>query len=198
LLVDTSTSARKTADADIKFLLSEIGRTSRTKQIEMSRLRTITLLVVGTAIGCSRARNENTMLNPQQERATNGLRQAYAAFNRGNIDTAVRLLDPQVEWTEPAEFPGGGTYHGVEEAKRYLIQSRASATQVISEPERFIFAGDRIVVFVHARVLPKDSSTWQEIRLADVYTLEDGRVKQMRAFTKRADALRWVGIEEKE
>ena len=46
----------------------------------------------------------------QQEQAIGGLRTAYAAFNRGDIAAAVELFDPQIEWTEPAEFPGGGTY----------------------------------------------------------------------------------------
>lgn len=66
-----------------------------------------------------------------------------------------------------------------------------------SEPEQFIAAGDRILVFVHARRLPKDSDTWRERDLADVYTFRDGRVMSMRAFGNREDALRWVGIEER-
>jgi uncharacterized protein len=137
------------------------------------------------------------VLDPQQtEKAIAGLRAAYAAFNRGDIDAAVQLLDPNVEWTEPTEFPQGGAYHGVDGAKRYLTQSRAGAAEVISEPERFIPSGDRIVVFVQARVLPKGSTTWQEIRLADVYTFHDGRVTQMHAFANRLDALRWAGVEE--
>jgi ketosteroid isomerase-like protein len=118
--------------------------------------------------GCHQARKESRALDPRQtESAISGLRAAYAAFNRGDIDAAVQLFDPNVEWVEPAEFPGGGSYHGVEGAKRYLTQSRAGAAEVNSEPERFIPSGDRIVVFVYARVLSKGSSTWQEIRLAD-------------------------------
>ena len=132
--------------------------------------------------------------NDQIEAATSELRQAYAAFNRGDIDAAVGILDPGVEWIEPPEFPGGGTYHGVEGAKRYLAQSRAGAAQVISEPEQFVAAGNRIVVLVHARVLPKGSNTWQDVRLADVYTFQNGRATNMRAFANRDDALRWVGI----
>ena len=50
-------------------------------------------------------------------------------------------LIPQIEWTEPAEFPGGGAYHGRDEAKRYLAQSRAAWAEVISTPERFITSG---------------------------------------------------------
>jgi ketosteroid isomerase-like protein len=80
---------------------------------------------------------------------------AYAAFNRGDMTAAVEPLDAQIEWTEPAEFPRGGTYHGRDGVKQYLTQSRAAWAEVNSEPERFIIAGDRIVVFVHARVRPK-------------------------------------------
>jgi hypothetical protein len=131
----------------------------------------------------------------ETEAAIAELRAAYAAFNRDDIDAAVRFLDPQIEWVELAKFPGGGTYRGVESVKRYLRQSRAGAAQVISTPERFISAGDRIVVFVHARVLPKNSDTWQDVRLADVYTIQGGRATKMHAFANRDDALRWVGID---
>lgn len=122
------------------------------------------------------------------------LRAAYDAFNRGDIEAAVKPLSPEIEWTEPAEFPGGGTYHGVQGAMQYLKQSRAGAAEVISEPERFIVAGDRIVVFVYARVLPKGGGAWQEVRLADVYTFRDGKAVQMRAFSDRQEALRWAGV----
>ena len=86
---------------------------------------------------------------------------------------AVEPLDAQIEWSEPVEFPGGGTYQGREGAKQYLSQSRAAWAEVISEPEQFIPAGNRIVVFVHARVRRKNSSEWQEVRLADVYTFHE-------------------------
>ena len=125
------------------------------------------------------------------------LRQAYAAFNRGDIDGAVKDLSPDIEWTEPAEFPGGGAYHGREEVKHYLAQSRAGAAELTSEPERFLTSGNRVVVFVHARVRAKDSQEWREIRLADVYTVDQGKIVQMRAFADREEALRWAGVSDK-
>ena len=124
------------------------------------------------------------------------LRNAYAAFNRNDIADTVEALDPQIEWTEPAEFPGGGTYHGHEGVKRYLSQSRAAWAEVSSEPERFIVGGDKIIVFVHARVRPKDSTDWRETRLADVFTFRNGKAIQMRAFADRRQALEWAGIKE--
>ncbi|HEV2182809.1 MAG TPA: nuclear transport factor 2 family protein [Candidatus Acidoferrales bacterium] len=124
---------------------------------------------------------------------TEALREAYAAFNRNDIPATVRALDPQIEWTEPAEFPGGGTYHGREGVKAYLSQSRAAWAEIDSEPERFIVAGDKIIVFVHVRARPKNGAEWHEARIADVYTFRDGKAIQMRAFADRRQALEWAG-----
>jgi ketosteroid isomerase-like protein len=131
-----------------------------------------------------------------REQSIDTLRATYAAFNRGDIEPAVQGLDSRVEWTEPLEFPGGGTCYGVAGVKAYLTQSRNAWADVRSEPERFIPVGDRIVVFVHARVRPEGSDAWQEVRLADVYTFRNGTVVHMEAFAHREDALRAVGIEE--
>ncbi|MGA8620435.1 MAG: nuclear transport factor 2 family protein [Candidatus Sulfotelmatobacter sp.] len=130
---------------------------------------------------------------PEATLAITTLRDAYSAFNRGNIDAAVEKLDAHIEWIEPVEFPGGGVYHGRDGVKQYLTQSRAAWAEVSSEPERFIAAGQRIVVFVHARVRAKGSNEWQDVRLADVYTVRGGKIVEMRAFADRQEALRWVG-----
>jgi uncharacterized protein len=160
-------------------------------------LITITMAAVLTASACTRPREEVSVLSPTEAtQAITNLRVAYAAFNRGDIEAAVQSFDAQIEWTEPAEFPGGGAYHGREAVKRYLTQSRAAWAEGSSEPERFITSGNRIVVFVHARFRPKDSQQWQDVRLADVYTISNCNAIQMRAFADRQEALRWAGVEE--
>jgi ketosteroid isomerase-like protein len=133
--------------------------------------------------------------SPQVEQTISALRGAYSAFNRGDIDATVEPLDPQIEWSEPTEFPGGGTYHGREGVKQYLMQSRAAWAEIISEPEQFIPAGNRMVVFVHARLRAKGRSDWQDVRLADVYLFRDGKAIQMKAFADRQEALGWARAE---
>jgi uncharacterized protein len=163
----------------------------------MLRVATLTCIAALFFSGCSGSRKEMKMGNsPDLTQAIAALRSAYVAFNRGDMDAAVESLDPRIEWIEPTEFPGGGTYHGREQAKRYLTQSRAAWAEVVSEPERFITTGNRIVVFVHARVRPKDGTQWQDVRLADVYTIREGKAIQMRAFADRHEALRWAGAED--
>jgi uncharacterized protein len=163
----------------------------------MSRSMLIVILAAGLCLpGCNRARKEARLDNaPQLNQMISALRGAYAAFNRGDIEAALEPLDAQIEWSEPAEFPEGGTYHGHDGVRHYLTHSREAWAEGRSEPEEFIPAGDRIVVFVHARVRAKGSSEWQDVRLADVYTISNGKAIQMRAFADRTEALRWVGAE---
>ena len=52
-------------------------------------------------------------LTPSLASETEALREAYAALNRNDIPAFVRILDPQIERIEPADFPQGGTYHGL-------------------------------------------------------------------------------------
>jgi hypothetical protein len=78
-------------------------------------------------------------LPPQRKSGTCSIekskKQAIAGFampmppSTGDIDAAVASLDPNIEWTEPAEFFGGGSYHGIQGVKRYLTQSHAGAAR---------------------------------------------------------------------
>ena len=154
--------------------------------------RTSILLLATSALFACNHSKPSMQTSPQNTQRIAILRAAYAAFNRGDIDSAVQSLDENIDWSEPTEFPGGGSYKGREGARQYLANSRASVAEVISEPEQFIPAGDRIVVFVYARVRPKDSSTWQEVRLADVYLFRDLTPIQMKAFANRQQALAWA------
>jgi uncharacterized protein len=145
---------------------------------------------------CNPGHREENMdtVTPAFAAETQALSKAYAAFNRNDIPATVEALDPQIQWTEPAGFPGGGTYHGHQGVMAYLSHSREDWAEGSSEPERFIVAGDKIVVFVHVRVRLKGSTAWQETRLADVFTFRNGKAIQMRAFADRQQALAWAGV----
>lgn len=161
-----------------------------------SLLLPITIVCLGLAFAqlvyARQAERNRAEASKEMDKAISAIRGAYAAFNRGDFDAAVASLDPKIEWTEPAQFPGGGTYHGREAVKGYLRQSRSGWTEGSSNPERFIVAGDRIVVFVLARFIAKGSKEWHETKLADVYTIRGGKIVQMNAFADRAQALRWA------
>ena len=124
------------------------------------------------------------------------LRVAYAALNRNDIAGFVAAFDPEVEWIEPAYFPQGGTYRGLEAVGAHICKGRGSWAEGGCEPQRFIAApsGDRVVVFVHVRVRLKHEVEWREGRIADVFTFRNGRVIQFRTFVDERQALQWAGI----
>lgn len=130
---------------------------------------------------------------PSLAAETEALKEAYAALNRDDIPAFVKAFDPQIEWIEPIEYPGGGTYRGRAVVEAHLSKSRANWAEGSCEPERFIVAGDKIIVFDHVRVRLKHEAEWREGDIADVFTFRDGKVVQVRVFDERRQALEWAG-----
>jgi uncharacterized protein len=61
------------------------------------------------------------------------------------------------------------------------------------EPERFVVAGDKIVVFIQVRVRLKGETEWREGRHASVYTFRNGRAVEQRIFDDERQALESAG-----
>jgi uncharacterized protein len=125
---------------------------------------------------------------------SNRIRAVYAALNRNDIPAMVSALDPHVEWIDPPEVPSAGTHRGRAAVKAHSERARETWAEGSCEPERFIAAGDRVVVFVHVRVRLKTSTEWIDARIADVFTFRDGAIVQVRTFVDRAKALEWAGV----
>lgn len=124
-----------------------------------------------------------------------GLREAYAALNRNDIPGFVALFDPQIERIEPADPLADGIYRGLDAVKAHVSRARATWAEGGCEPQRFIVAGDRIIVFVDVRVRLKHETEWREGRATDVYTFRNGKVVQFRTFFDETQALEWAGVQ---
>jgi ketosteroid isomerase-like protein len=81
-------------------------------------------------------------LTPSLAAETQALREVYAALNRNDIPATIQAFDPQIEWTEPAEYPIGGTYHGLAAVEAHFSQSREMWVEGSCEPERFLVASE--------------------------------------------------------
>ena len=94
-------------------------------------------LILGACNHGQQEKNTGTGMSPiEAEAAQEALRKAYAAFNRNDIPATCETLDPNIEWTEPAEFPGGGTYHGHAGVRAYLTQSQGQWGMARNAPGR--------------------------------------------------------------
>jgi hypothetical protein len=69
-----------------------------------------------------------------------GIRRAYDAFSRGDVQGAVDAvdLDPDILWIEPEDFHAGGTYRGRQGVAEYLTLSREPFEKAQSLPEEIL------------------------------------------------------------
>ena len=172
------------------------NRSSRKPKFWFCLVRVRTVMAAMTLFSCSGNSPGSRPMQPDvQENRFGILKAAYESFNRGDMAAAVVAMDPNVEWIEPAEFPGGRRpYRGPKDVMVYLANSRAGWEEGRSNPELLIPAGDKVVVFVHARFRRRGSAEWHEVRLADVYTFRGLVIVSMHAFESRDDALKFAGV----
>jgi hypothetical protein len=108
------------------------------------------------------------------------LRQAYAAFNARDIDGALALMHPDVDWPNGME---GGREHGHEAVRAYWTRQFGL---IDSHVEPVGFERDdqgRIVVDVHQVVRDLEGSVLSDGRVRHVYTLRDGLVSRMDIYS---------------
>jgi ketosteroid isomerase-like protein len=128
--------------------------------------------------------------------ATEVLQRFFAAINRNDMQAIVKDFDPEIVRVEPESFPTAGTYRGITEVQEHVRKGRGTWAEGSCDPEGFFENGDKVVVYLHARVRLKDSTEWIGGRFADGFMLRDGKIIQYITFWDRADALKWAGIED--
>jgi uncharacterized protein len=122
------------------------------------------------------------------------VRRAYEAFNSGDADTAMELLDPDVEWSLPAHFPDAETWRGREQVEKGLRARAASWSSLNIEVRELIDAGDKVVALVRIRgqaeITGIDLSGNED---GHVWTLRDGRAVSVHMYGGTSEALAEVG-----
>jgi hypothetical protein len=124
------------------------------------------------------------------------LKQFFAAINRNDIPAITQDFDPEIVRVEPDGFPTAGTYRGIAEVQAHVAKGRGTWAEGTCEPEQFLVNGDKVVVYLYARVRLKDSTAWVGGRFADGFVFRKGKITQYLSFGERADALQWAGIED--
>jgi ketosteroid isomerase-like protein len=109
------------------------------------------------------------------------LKRGYAALNRGDLSVVLDLLDPEIEWHEPATSPEGGTHHGRDSFERFLQGWLESFEGFRVEPERVVERGDELVAVVRQTGTGRSSGLRVETRLAHVWTVADGKAVRWEA-----------------
>ena len=125
------------------------------------------------------------------------VRAAYRAFNSGDAERLLGLVASDIEIQASGLMLDQGTYEGHEGVVAYGENLREVwGDSLHIHVEDFIEEGDNVVVMARTSARGKSSGAEVDIPLAHVWTIRDGRVASMHAFTHRTDALRAAGLEE--
>jgi ketosteroid isomerase-like protein len=103
------------------------------------------------------------------------LRHAYRAFNDRDLDAALALMHPDVDWPDAIE---GGRVRGHDEVRAYW-ERQFETTDPHVEPKRFAEEGGRFAVDVHQVVRDADGTLLADQRVRHVFTLRDGLIERM-------------------
>jgi ketosteroid isomerase-like protein len=118
-----------------------------------------------------------TMMASAMKSAEDILRAAYAAFNARDVEAAIELMHPEVDWPNAWE---GGRVVGREEVAGYWTRQFESISSTV-EPERFDHDPDgSVTVTVHQVVRDARTNEVQsDTHVLHRYRLEDGRIRRM-------------------
>ena len=130
------------------------------------------------------------------EENVNIVRQGYEAFNRGDIDAVMGIMDPNIEWQEPdvEGLPDRGTHLGREAVANNVFGSVGENWDDFQvQPEEFLDAGDRVVVLGRFQGRGKATGRTLDAPYAHVWTLRDGKAVHFRNYTDTANFLQSLG-----
>ncbi|MEW2075179.1 nuclear transport factor 2 family protein [Streptomyces sp. NPDC012403] len=109
------------------------------------------------------------------------VRAAYRAFHRRDADALLDVLSPDVRWVHPegmSKYDLGGTRHGHAGVRSFLSRVPTVLNGMRLEPEEFVEAGDRVVVFGVRHVTSVRGHT-KRLKFVHSWTLREGKATVM-------------------
>jgi ketosteroid isomerase-like protein len=127
-------------------------------------------------------------------------RGAYQAFNgvfsAGDIPGWLAFYTPDAELHDPADLPDAGVHRGHEELRKWAEQLNEVAEDLRVEHERFIEAGEFVVVTVRISAKGREGGVLTEMNTFHVLEFSDGRISRVRFYLTEDEALEAAGLRE--
>lgn len=116
------------------------------------------------------------------------MKEAYAAFGRGDIAAVLSVEDPytELEIAGPTEIPWAGSFRGHDGARRYFAAIAAEADFDAFEPHTFLAQDNKVVVLGFEKVRSKRTGRSYENHWVHAFTLENGKIVAFREYSDTA------------
>ncbi len=125
------------------------------------------------------------------------VRDAYAAFNRGDYETALTAFHPEIEWVPYLGALQGSIYRGRQallEMWNDINEHLGGAFRI--EAREIVDRGETIVVVVEAHGTGSSSGAELRQKWAQVASLRDGLIVRVEPYSTREAALAAVARSE--
>jgi uncharacterized protein len=129
------------------------------------------------------------------EENVDALKEVYARWATGDFWTP-EIFDPDIEVEWASEMPDTEPDRGLAGVTRGMRNWLAPWEDYRWEGDRFIAAGDRVLVLITARGRGKGSSVEVEAHWAHLWTFRDGKATRVEGFLDQADGLEAIGLRE--
>jgi ketosteroid isomerase-like protein len=110
------------------------------------------------------------------------LRRTYAALTRRDFVALEELADPEFEMDLTERVLNPATYHGAEGLLRFLGEIDELWASMDIDVERVIERGDELLAVLMVTLTGRGSGVEMESRIAQRWTLRDGRLLKMKLY----------------
>lgn len=126
------------------------------------------------------------------------VRSLYARWAKGDLG-GWDAVDSEIEFARIGPTGTGldGEFRGVEALGTALAEWLESWTEITVQAERIVDLEDgRVLVLSHQTGRGRGSGTPLDLRMADIWTVRDGRLVRWETYWNRDDALEAAGLSE--
>jgi hypothetical protein len=112
------------------------------------------------------------------------LKQGYEAYNRGDIQSVLKLFAQDIDWDVPEVegIPFTGKRHGLDQVAEFfrVMGDCQDARQL--QADRFIAQGDQVIVCGHAEYTVKATGAEYSDEWCHVFTVSGGKVSTFKEY----------------
>jgi ketosteroid isomerase-like protein len=121
---------------------------------------------------------------------------AYDAWNRADLEAALAVVDPDVEWRGPGDlFLGvGSIYRGHAGVREWWALVKEPWEYFRTHVERTIEGAGKVVTVVRFEAVGRESGAPVELPFSNVWEIRDGLVVRFDACSSLEEALELAGL----
>jgi ketosteroid isomerase-like protein len=124
------------------------------------------------------------------------VRRLYEAWEREGFGVVRELMDPSIEWVNPAYAVEPGTRRGYDGFAAAVESVTNIYPAICLSPLEFYDAGDKVAVRVNVVARGAGSNLELDTERGYVFDVRDGRIVRYAWFNDPHEALKAVGLEE--